>query len=205
MKIDLNLARPQRPLDRWTSIAAPVVIVLAAAFLVRILLSTGSNFKEYRKVHRSAMTVQAEIAELQRKQEQASQVLHNASTLKLYRQIDFLNSLIEQKRLSLSGLALRVSKLLPRSTRLDSLSLNETDDGPVVNFGVEGKEDDVYVFLSNLEGSPDFDAPVVTDQSVQEEGDDKGLIVLTCSARYTGVKLFRNGNMKGTVSTVPSQ
>ncbi len=194
MKISLNLARPRSRRDRWASITAPVVIVVAAVLLARILLSAANSFKEYRKVHRSVLTLQAEAAELQTKQTQALRVLHNASTLKLYRQIDFLNSLIQQKRLSLAGVALRVSQLLPSSTRLDSLSLNETDSGPVVSFAVEGKEDDVYAFLSNLEDSPDFDSPVVTNQMVQQEGDVKGLILLTCSARYTAVKLAASGN-----------
>jgi hypothetical protein len=187
LKISLNLARPPRRLDRLTATAAPLLIILAVALLVRIFLSAETNFRAYRNVHRSAMTLQAEVADLQRKQAQALQVLHNSSTLKLYQQIDFLNSLILQKRLSLAGIALRVSKLLPSSTRLDSLALNEGKGGPIVVFTVEGKQDDVYTFLSNLEQSADFDAPVVTDQSVQQEGDTKGLILLTCSARYTGV------------------
>jgi hypothetical protein len=186
VKIELNLARPSSRLDRYSVVAAPLLIVVALALLARILFLAWGGFVEFRNVHRSVLRYQAEIVELQKKEGQAWQVLHRPPTVQLYHQIDFLNSLIEQKKLSLSDLALRVTKLLPTQTRLQSLGLSEMEEAPVVQFSVEGEQDGVYAFLSNLEESSDFDAPTNLSESIEQQGIGKGLIVLRCSARYLG-------------------
>jgi hypothetical protein len=186
VKIKLNLVRPASSLERSASIWAPALIVVALALLVRILWSAWGGFVEFRNVHRSVLTYQTEIADLQRKQAHASQILHQTRTLTLYRQINFLNVLIQRKQLSLSDLALRVIKLLPTQTRLQSLAFAETDESPIVEFSVEGQPDGVYAFLGNLEESPDFEAPAKVSEAMEQQGTEKGLVLLTCTARYVG-------------------
>jgi hypothetical protein len=186
VKIELNLVRPASRLERSASIWAPALIIASLALLVRILWSAWGGFVEFRNVHRSVLTYRAEIADVQRKEIHVSQVLHRTRTLTLYRQISFLNALIDRKQLSLSDLALRVIKLLPTQTRLESLALAETDQAPVVQFSVEGEQDGVYAFLGNLEESPDFEAPGKVTEAIEQQGTNKGMVLLTCTARYVG-------------------
>jgi hypothetical protein len=186
VKIELNLVRPSSRLERSASVWAPALIIASLALLAHILWLAWGGFVEFRKVHRSVLTYQAEIADVQRKEVHASQTLHQTRTLTLYRQINFLNALIERKQLSLSDLALRVIKLLPTQTRLQSLALAETDKTPMVEFSVEGEQDGVYAFLGNLEGSPDFEAPAKVSEAIEQQGTNKGMVLLTCTARYVG-------------------
>lgn len=189
MKIELNLARPPRRLDSSAIIWAPALIVIAALVLARILLSSWTAFGQFRQVHKSVLRYQAETAELQTKEAQAWQALHRPPVLRLYRQIGFLNSLIDEKKVSLSALASRVTRLLPTQTRLSSLAVGQAEaGGPLVQFSVEGEQEGVYAFLSNLEQSPDFGAPAVKSEAIEQQGPDKGLVVLTCSAQYLGVE-----------------
>jgi hypothetical protein len=186
VKIGLNLARPPSHLERYSALGAPVLILVTLALLARILVSAWGGFVEFRKVHRSVLRYQAETTELQRQETQALSLLHRPPTLQLYRQISFLNSLIEQKKLSLSDLAWRVAKLLPSQTRLQSLALTDLEEMPVVQFSVEGEQDGVYAFLGNLEGSSDFGRPTNLSESIEQQGAEKGLVVLRCSAQYVG-------------------
>jgi hypothetical protein len=189
MKIDINLASPESRLHRMLRYAAPMVIVLAAALLIQTLMAAGRQFDEYRKVHRSILRYRAEINELQVREAKAQQILRGEPTVRLYQQINFLNSLIDQKKVSLSGLTSKVTRLLPSQARLTSLSLTESQDGPMVKFSVEGAESEaVYQFLRNLERSPDFNAVTVMDQAFDTNGASKGMVTLTCSARYVGAE-----------------
>jgi hypothetical protein len=193
VKIDINLVRPRSRLERLSWVWAPLIIVIAAALLTRIVSSAWINFSQYRAVHRSVMRYKAETQELQRREARTWQTLHKPAAERLYRKIDLLNALIEEKKLLLSDLALKVAKLLPAQTRLNSLALAEEKEGPIVEFSVEGQQDGVYSFLSRLETSPDFDSPTVTDQSIGQQGSDKGLVILECSARYVGANLTQSG------------
>lgn len=188
MKIDLNLVRPASRLERSASIWAPLLIMVALALLGRIAWSAWNGFVQFRQVHRSLLAYQSEIADLQKKQVQAAQTLHQSRTLTVYRHINALNSLIEQKKMSLSDLALRVVKLLPSQTRLQSLALSETEESPLVQFSVEGQQEGVYAFLGNLEESPDFEGPAKVSEAIEQDRTNKGLILLTCSARYVGAR-----------------
>ncbi|MGH9327784.1 MAG: hypothetical protein ACRD2B_14035 [Terriglobia bacterium] len=192
MKIDLNLAQPESRLGRWLFLWAPALIVLTLVLLIRVLMVAQHEFAVYRRTHASVLRYQAETGEMERKAAQARRLLGQAPTLKLYRQIGFLNTLIKQKRVSLSELTLEVTHLLPKQTRLATLSLAETEKGPVVELSVEGNGDKVVnVFLSRLESSPDFDAVTVTDQTFASQPQDKGLVILTCSAHYVGEQQAR--------------
>lgn len=188
MKIALNLAQQPSRLERYSAVGAPLLIVVALALLVRILISAWGGFVQFREVHHSVLSYQAETTDLQKQETLALALLHRPPTVQLYRQIGFLNSLIEQKKLSLSGLAWKVAKLLPTQTRLQSLALTDLDNAPVVQFSVEGEQDGVYAFLGNLEDSSDFDTPTNLSESLeQQQGTEKGLVVLRCSARYVGM------------------
>ncbi|MGH9470256.1 MAG: hypothetical protein ACRD1N_07935 [Terriglobia bacterium] len=188
MKIDLNLAQPQSRAERWLFFWAPLLIALTAAALVWVLIAAGREFRSYRQAHRTVLRYTAEIGEMHENENRAQAMLRQPPTLALYRQIGFLNALIEQKKVSLASLTLEVTRLLPPQTRLAGLSLVQSDCGPFVELSIEGNGSAaVYSFLSRIEASPDFDAVTVTDQSFATQPQEKGLVTLTCSARYVGV------------------
>lgn len=190
MKVRINLAQPASWRERTVYLWAPVLILCAGALLAFLCFVSGREFLEYRKVDRAVLRYQAEIQETQAQEARLGAVLRLPETLKLYAQINFLNGLIEQKRLSLSGLTLEVAKLLPDQVRITGLALGETTKGPVIEISVEGAPRQVTgAFLNNLEGSPDFDGVTVVNQSFADETQQANLVSLTCSARYIGKTL----------------
>jgi len=190
MKIAVNLAHPKARFERSLYFWASALVILGLALLIRILVVTGREAVEYRKVSRSVLSYQGEIGDLRNRESRLRVALRQPATQQLYDQISFLNSLILQKQVSLSGLTLKLSGLLPSQARLTSLALVESHGGPTVELSVEGAgNDSVYSFLSRLEGSPDFDSVAVTNQAFEPQGPDKGDVTLSCSARYVGGRL----------------
>lgn len=187
MKVTVNLARPEKFAERAVLLWAPPLLLVGAALLAFLIFNSARSFIAYRKADRAVVRYQSEVRELQAREARVNALLHQPDTLKLYSQINFLNSLIEQKKLSLSGLTLDVAKLLPEQARITGLGLAETAKGPVVQISVEGSADVVTgVFLSNLEASPEFDGVTVIDQSFGTENQSSNDVLLTCSARYIG-------------------
>lgn len=190
MKVRINLAQPPNWRERTVYLWAPVLILCAGALLAYLVFTSGREFAEYRRVDRAVLRDQAEIHETQAQEARLSAALRRPETLKLYAQINFLNNLIEQKKLSLSGLTLEVAKLLPDQVRITGLALGETSKGPEIEISVEGAPRQVTgAFLNNLESSPDFDGVTVVSQSFADETQQSNLISLTCSARYIGKTL----------------
>lgn len=187
MRIKINLAHPQSRAERSLWVWAPALVALALAVLIWILIAAGRQFGQYRQARRTVQRYSAEIGEMREKESRAQSILRQEPTLGLYRQIAFLNTLIDQKKISLSNLTLEVTRLLPPQARLAGLSLAASKDAPVVELVIEGQGSAaVYGFLSRLEASPDFDSVMVTDQSFGTQPQEKGLVTLTCSARYVG-------------------
>ncbi|MGH9401228.1 MAG: PilN domain-containing protein [Terriglobia bacterium] len=190
MKVRVNLAQPEKWRERTVYLWAPVLVLVGVVLLVHLISVSARQFVEYQKVHRSVLRYEAEVHETQAKEIRLKAVLHQPGTLKLYGQINFLNSLIEQKKVSLSGLTIEVARLLPGQVRITGLSLADTAKGPVIQISVEGAVNQVTgVFLSNLEASPDFEGVTVLDQSFGTENQPGNLVSLTCSARYIGKTL----------------
>lgn len=187
MNIRVNLAERESRTERTVYLWASVGVLLGAALLIHFFFVAGRQVKEYEKVHRAVLQYQAESREFETKENSLRAVLRQPATLKLYSQINFLNSLIEERKVSLSGLTLEVSKLLPDQVRITGLSLADAAGGPVVEISVEGSVRQVTgVFLNNLEASPDFDAVTVLDQAFETQSEPGNLVSLTCSARYIG-------------------
>ncbi|MGH9358005.1 MAG: hypothetical protein ACRD4Q_01475 [Candidatus Acidiferrales bacterium] len=190
MKIELNLAHPKTRFERSIRFWATALLVLSLALLVRAVVVTGREVADYRKVSRAVLTYQGEISDLHNRESRLRVALRQPATLRLYDQISFLNSLIAQRQVSLPGLTLRLTGLLPAHARLTSLALVESQGGPTVEMSVEGAGNGaIYAFLSHLEGSPDFDSVAVTNQAFEPQGPDKGDVLLSCSARYIGRRL----------------
>ncbi len=190
MRIELNLAHPRTQFERSLRFWVGALLVLSVALLVRVAAATGREAVDYRKVSREVLTYQGEVTDLRTRESRLQMALRQPATLRLYDQIRFLNSLIAERQVSLSGLTVKLTSLLPVQARLTSLALIESQGGPTVEMSVEGAGDGaIYAFLSHLEGSPDFDSVAVTNQAFEPQGPDKGDVMLSCSARYVGRRL----------------
>lgn len=187
MKIRVNLARKESRGERTVYLWAPILVFVTAAALVFLAVSAFREFAAYRTVHQSVLRYQSETQEMETREMRLAGELRKPETLRLYRQINFLNSLIGQKRVSLSALTLDVARLVPDQARLASLALVTTKGGPVVSVTVEGPTQTVVDdFLTRLENSPDFGQVTVNNQAFAQSGPEKGLVTLNCNAQYAG-------------------
>jgi hypothetical protein len=105
----------------------------------------------------------------------------------LLHEVQFINYLIDERRLSFGELTDKVTALLPPQARLSGLSMPDASGDPVVHFAIEGSgEEPVETFLTNLENSPDFKDVIITNQGFEEKESGGAPVSITCNARYVG-------------------
>ena len=190
MKINLNLGKTENFFERTLLVWAAPALVVTGLLLVRGAYVAGRDFLQVRRVEKSVLEYQGQISVLQDQANRAQHLLVNPSTRELERKADFLNSLIDQKQVSLSEVTLKMSRLLPGETRLAGLSAVPTKTIPQVRVSVEGKTvEAVDAFLDNLEQSPDFSDVIVTGQAFEKPGPQGSVIALKCTASYVGSRL----------------
>ena len=194
MKISINLANKENPLERYLLAWALPSIAVGVAGLVLFLSSAAQSFVELRKVQQAARQMQSELTLLRDRQLKARRSLEQPLTLNLYRETAFVNSLIDEKQLSLSRITVRTVELLPPGTRLTSLSVTQRAKHPVVSMIVQGLSvDSLYNFLDQLEQSPDFSGVVVTSQTFTPQPGKDHPVALTCTATYGSDMLKKAG------------
>lgn len=186
MKVSLNLSLAQS--FRQRHVVAWSLPLLAVSFLLlfRLGLSIRANWREYRGVREAVEREQSHQNELAGQEAVLKGKLDEPENRALLREVQFVNSVIEQRRLSFTGLTEKVTVLLPPQVRLAALSLPDSSGDPVVHFGVEGaSEEPVETFLTNLEDSPDFRDVSLLSQGFEEKGNGAP-VSITCTARYVG-------------------
>lgn len=187
MKITLNLSPAPSPHERYGLAWALPTAVVAMAGLVLLALLALRGFREYRTVHRSVLEVRQHEGQLRSRETGLRRELEQPQFREVYRQAQFVNSLIDQKQFSLTALTEKVSELLPGEVRLTGLALSPARKEPVVRFGVVGNtEEAVETFLSNLEDSSDFADVAILNQGFAQEGATQGPVTIACTARYLG-------------------
>ncbi len=195
MKVSLNLSLAQSFRQRHVVAWAVPLLVVSAVLLLRLGLSIEANWKEYRGVRQSVERERSRQNELAAKEAALKGNLDQPENRALLREVKFVNSVIEQRRLSVTGLTEKVTVLLPPQVRLAALSLPDSSGDPVVHFGVEGmSEEPVETFLTNLEDSPDFRDVSLLSQGFEEKGNGAP-VSITCTARYVG---GRSGSLEDT-------
>jgi hypothetical protein len=189
MKITLNLATPPSPHERYGLAWAIPTVVVALVGMGLLAFFAWRNFRNYRTVHRSVLEMQQRQAELRGRETSLRQELEEPQYREVYRQVQFVNALIDQKQFSLTDLTRRVSKLLPGEVRLTGLASPQGGKEPVVRFAVVGNsEEAVEAFLSNLEDSPDFAEVAILNQGFEQEGGTQSPVTIVCLARYLGAR-----------------
>jgi len=187
MKLTLNLSTSPSPRERYALAWAVPTAVIALAGLVLLSLLAVRNFREYRSVHRSVLESEQAEARLRSQEMALRRDLEQPQLRQVYRQVQFVNALIDQKQFSLTELTEKVSKLLPGDVRLTGLALSRAARDPVVRFTVAGNDEEaVETFLSRLEDSADFADVAILNQGFAQEGAGHGPVTIACAARYVG-------------------
>jgi hypothetical protein len=186
MKVELNLAHAESRRERYGLAWAAPAVALGLAGLLYLGHSTSREFGRYCDVHAKLADYQEQEARLREREAAVRKELEQPQFREVFREVQFVNGLIERKQVSLTELATRVTKLLPQDARLAGLALVPEADQLTVRFVIVGKsEEAVENFVSKLEDSPDFKDPVIANQGFEEQGSGGGPVTVSCSARYT--------------------
>jgi type IV pilus assembly protein PilN len=121
MRLDINLA--SQPYEdarqfwlRWgTALAVAVIVTLA------LLTYTVSNWMAARHDHATIASYRAEIAQRDRKRQQAEEFLNRPENRATRDQSQFLNALIERKTLSWTHVLEDLEKVMPARVHLISI------------------------------------------------------------------------------------
>lgn len=186
MRVYFNLAVAPSRRERYA--LAWAVPTLVAGLVVFVYLAAGAvrDLRHSREIRRSLTSVQTKNARLSSRETELRLELGRPQFRQIVDETEFVNQLISQRQFSLTGLTIKVSKLLPSNVRLNGLGLAGSDSNPEVQFAVMAKsEKAVETFLSNLEDSKDFSDVTIKDQGFRggKEGSPEQ-VALICTARY---------------------
>lgn len=186
MKVSLNLATvPSRHERYGLSWAVPVVLLGAAGLVVFSVLGAG-NVREYQNVQKDISRLEERTKALAQRETALREALNQPSFQEVLREAQFVNSLIESKKLSAAGLTWKVSKLMPEAVRLSAFSLTAKGE-PTVRFSVVARDEQaVETFVTALEDSPDFRDVSIVNQGFETSGPEEGPVTVICTARYVG-------------------
>ena len=186
MKFALNLSFSQSFRQRHALAWSAPLLAVSLILLARLLFSIQVDWRDYRTVDQAVNREEARSNDLAAREVALQQKLNRPESQAVLREVQFVNFLIDQRRLSLTDLTAKVAALLPPQARLTTLRVPDSSGDPFVQFGIEGSsEDPVETFVSNLEDSPDFRDVTVTNQGFEEKGGGAP-VSITCLARYVG-------------------
>ena len=203
MRINLNLAVHQSVHERYALYWATPVALGSLVALVVLAASAQRTIREYKQVRRSVAECQSQQARLGAREMAALRRLQQPQFQRVLRQASYVNSLIDQRQLSFTGLTAKLARLLPADVRLATLSLSEGGDGFSVRMTIESSTQEKLIeFVQSLEESPDFTDPSISSEDPgQESGQSAsgGVARVIWTAHYAG---WRNPE---TASTAGSQ
>ena len=187
MRILLNLATSASPRDRYAlawAVPTALLALAGAVFLGSLGTRTYREFRQFRQAHAQQ---QGAEAQLRAREVALRRELEKPAWREMYRQSRFVNSLLDQKGLSLTGLTEVVTELVPARVRLLGVAVSESGGNTIVRLSVLGEnEEAMESFLGKLEDSSRFDEVAILSQGFDQEGDDGGAVTVVCAARYLG-------------------
>jgi hypothetical protein len=184
MKIDLNLAPSQSFRQRHVLAWSLPLLSVSLLLLIRLGFSIHTDWSEYRSVGRSVEREQDRRNELAAREAALKRQLDEPENRALLREVQFVNSVIDQRRFSFTEMEAKVTALLPPEVRLTALSMPDSADEPLIHVAVEGSsEGPVETFLINLEDSPDFRDTMITGSGFDEKGNGQP-VGISCTAHY---------------------
>lgn len=185
MKIALNFAAAESSRNHnvlaW---AIPATAVGLAGF-VWLAVAMTHQLGQLHAIQRQAAVYQQHQDQFRRQVVVLHRELDSPKYKDLMRKVQFMNSLIDQRRLSLSEIVKQVGHILPDDAHLTRLELLTQDKHLVVRFSMTAKsEEALETFMSGLEDSPDFQDVTIANQGFQEAGAEPGQVIVTCIATY---------------------
>jgi Tfp pilus assembly protein PilN len=185
MKVVLNLAIPPSARERYALYWAIPATLLGVTGLAFLLLFTLRSFREYRAVQKSVAEQQGRENTLRAQEMALRKQLEEPGSRRLLDDAQFVNALIEKKRVSLTGLAADITDLMPDEVRLTGLALAPEGQELAVRFVITGKsEEAIESFLSDLEDSPHFKDVAIVNQGFEQTGAASELENIACTAHY---------------------
>jgi Tfp pilus assembly protein PilN len=185
MKVVLNLAIPPSARERYALYWAIPATLLGVAGLAFLLLFTVRSYREYKAVQKSVAEQQGRESTLRAQEMTLRKQLEEPESRRLLDDVQFINALIEKKRVSLSSLATDITDLMPDEVRLTGLALVPEGQELAVRFVITGKsEEAVERFLSDLEDSPHFKDVAIVNQGFEQTGAASELENIACTAHY---------------------
>jgi Tfp pilus assembly protein PilN len=187
MKISVNLATISSPRERYALAWALPLAVAAAISLVMLSYSVARSYLDYRKIERQTAALLQQKQALTDRENALKKNLEQPRERAVFRKVQFVNGLIDEKQLSLTQITETVSKLLPPNVRLASMALTHAREETQVRFQVVGKsEEALEEFLGKLEDSSDFQDFSVSSQGFQRAETNAAGVSISCTARYVG-------------------
>ncbi len=185
MRVSLNLALAPSRRDRYALAWALPATVLGLAVLGLLAFTTWSQFRDYRRVHALLVAQQDREESLRSKEASLRKELEQPKYRATLNEVQFLNSLIDGKRVSLTQLATEIARMLPDNVRLNGLALQSRQDKLAVRIVLSAKDEKgIEAFLSHLQASPHFKDIELVNQGFSETGAGGAPINLACTARY---------------------
>jgi len=185
MKITLNLAIAPSARERYALHWTIPAMVLGVAGLVFLLTSTYRSFREYKAAQKSLTQYQEQENEIQAREMTLRQKMEEPNTRRLITDAQFVNTLIEKKRFTLTDVATDLTGLMPDEVRLTALSVDSEQEGLLIRFVIAAKsEAGVEHFLSSLEDSPHFKDVAIVNEGFEQEGNTTDLENIACTAYY---------------------
>jgi len=193
MKITLNLASPPGFRERY---GLPLGIpILVLGILVAGLLGhyAARAYREKNELARSIQSVQVRNAQLTDETRKLQAQLRQPGALGTLHEVEFVNTLISRKRLSLAELTAKIAALLPPDVRLANLVMLRSGNQSELRFQLAGRsEAALEAFMKNLQDSPDFADPTFTAEGTtestgpQHSGPEETTLV--CQTRYIALE-----------------
>ena len=188
MKITLNLSPAAHARDRYALAWAIPATIIGLAAGVMLYQATQREYREYRAMQVQLTEVQKRVDELHTQEMAARAKLDDPTNQDVLRRSQFVNKLIDQRKLSLTELSARIAGLLPEDAHLSGLALTSPKrpgEDYEVRMGITSKgEDAIETFMNDLEDAPDFKDVSIINQGFQEESSQGREVNLICTARY---------------------
>lgn len=188
MKITLNLSPSASVRDR-VALAWAIPATLAG-LLALVVLGRASvhEYRDYRGIQQQLAALQSRAVGLRNQEAAIRKQLEDPAYRELLRRAKFVNTLIDQRELSLSELSARVAGLLPEDAQLTALALSSPKrpgEDYMVRMGINARgEDAIQTFINDLEDAPDFKDVSILNQGFQEEAALGPQVSIVCTARY---------------------
>jgi len=188
MKITLNLSPAPSARDRYALTWAIPATLIGAVALVFLGRAVRREYRDFREVRSQVAEVQKHADELHEQERVIRKKLEDPASRELFRRVQFVNALIDQRQISLTELSARLAGLMPEKAHLTGLSLTTSkvkNSEYLVKMGISAKDEDaIETFLNDVEDAPDFKDVTIINQGFLAESAQAGGVNIICTARY---------------------